>query len=307
MKLDFSLLECLEAVATEGSFEKAAAVLSITQSAVSQRIRLLEEQVGMPVLFRTRPVRPTPAAQPLLRFARQTRLLAMDVFPEMLESVTRGHLRVAVNADSLGTWILPALEPWVRAHENVHLEFVVDDQSQTQMRLRNGEVIGSVGSEPVAAKGFSATPLGEMRYVCIAAAQFAARHFPHGLTRAAAQTAPAIVFNRRDALHVEHLKRCLRVRDPRFPHHFVPGFESYLQAILLGYGYGMLPLAQCEAEIQSGAVVDVTPNVLVYMPLYWHTWPVESELIGSLTSALVAGARQALTPFEKRKGKSGKD
>ena len=104
MKMDFALLECLEAVVTEGSFEKAAASLAITQSAVSQRIRVLEQQTGTPLLFRTRPVRPTPAAQPLLRFARQTQLLALDVWPELMESAERGRVRIAVNADSL--WIL---------------------------------------------------------------------------------------------------------------------------------------------------------------------------------------------------------
>lgn len=300
MKLDFGLLECLEAVVTEGSFEKAAATLSITQSAVSQRIRQLEQQVGLPLLFRTRPARPTPAAQPLLRFARQTRLLAMDVFPEVLESVSRGHLRIAVNADSLGTWVLPALQPWIDQH-GVMLEFVVDDQTQTPTWLRNGEVIGSVGSDRVAAKGFTSVALGEMPYVCVASPQFVKRFFPNGFNRVAVRTAPALVFNRRDALQADHLKRCLRIKEPRFPHHFVPAFEAYLQAAVLGYGYGMSPLAQCAPQLESGQLVDLTPDVPVYVPLYWHTWPVDSELIGSLTRALVDGAQKALRPMGEGK------
>lgn len=301
MKLDFSLLECLEAVVTEGSFEKAAQALSITQSAVSQRIRQLEQQLGLPLLLRTRPVRPTPAAQPLLRFARQTRLLAMEVFPEVLESVTRGHLRLAVNADSLGTWVLAALEPWMRQHDRVMLEFVVDDQTLTPTWLRDGEVVGAVGSEALAARGFLAVPLGEMPYVCVASPAFVSRHFPNGLDRASVRVAPALVFNRRDALLTDHLKRCLRLPEPSFPHHFVPAFEAYLQAAVLGYGYGMSPLAQCADALQAGLLVDITPDLPVSVPLYWHTWPVESELIGSLGRALVAGARTALQPMAKHR------
>ncbi|MDP5239571.1 LysR family transcriptional regulator ArgP [Uliginosibacterium sp. 31-16] len=296
MNVDFSLLACLEAVVTEGSFDKAASVLSITQSAVSQRIRALESQIGLPLLFRTRPVKPTPAAQPLLRFARQTRLLAMEVWPEVLEGATHGQLRLAVNADSLGTWVLPALTEWMDQHA-VTLEFVVDDQTLTQARLRNGEVIGSIGSDPVAAKGFSVVPLGEMAYVCAAAPAFVRRYFPRGLELAAARKAPALVFNRRDALQADHLSRCLNWHEPRFPHHFVPAFEAYLQAAVLGYGYGMMPLLQCQSALDAGLLVNVTPDVPVSVPLYWHTWQLESELIGSLGKALVAGAMQALAPI----------
>lgn len=296
MNVDFSLLECLEAVVTEGSFERAAQVLAITQSAVSQRIRALESQVGLPLLFRTRPVRPTPAAQPLLRFARQTRLLAMEVWPELNSSLTQGHLRVAVNADSLGTWVLPALQGWMEHHE-VMIEFVVDDQTHTQAWLKSGEVIGSIGSDPVAAKGFSSLPLGQMPYVCVAAPAFMKRYFPNGLNSIAARTAPVLVFNRRDDLQADHLRKCLDWGEPRFPHHFIPAFEAYLQAAILGYGYGMSPLAQCKPYLESGALVDVTPDVPASVPLYWHTWQLESELIGSLGKALIAGARTALSPL----------
>jgi len=296
MNIDFSLLECLEAVVTEGSFDKAAQALAITQSAVSQRIRALESQVGLPLLFRTRPVRPTPAAQPLLRFARQTRLLAMEVWPEVAGSLTQGHLRIAVNADSLGTWVLPALKDWMERYE-VMLEFVVDDQTQTQVRLRNGEVVGSITSDPEAAKGFVAVALGEMPYKCVASPAFARRYFPNGMDIAAARVAPVLVFNRRDALQTDHLRRCLGWNEPRFPHHFVPAFEAYLHAAVLGYGYGMSPLAQCQGLLDDGVLVDVTPHMPASVPLYWHTWQLESELIGSLSKALLAGAKQSLSPL----------
>lgn len=297
MNVDFSLLQCLEAVVTEGSFEKAAVALAITQSAVSQRIRTLEAQIGAPLLLRTRPVRPTPAAQPLLRFARQTRLLAMELWPEMQAAATQGQLRLAVNADSLGTWVLPALRDWVARHPELTLEFVVDDQTQTQARLRNGEVLGSISSDAQAAKGFSVAPLGQMPYLCVAAPDFVTRYFPAGLSIAAAQRAPALVFNRRDALQADHLRRCLNWAEPRFPHHFVPAFEAYLEAAILGYGYGMSPLEQCRAALAQGLLVDVTPQVAVAVPLYWHTWQLESELVGSLGKALISGAARVLEPL----------
>lgn len=299
MNLDIALLECLEAVVTEGSFDGAAQSLSITQSAVSQRIRTLEQQVGLPLLYRTRPVQPTPAAQPLLRFARQVRLLAMEVWPEVASSITQGHLRLAVNADSLETWVLPALHPWMEEH-GVMLEFIVDDQTLTHARLRNGEVIGSIGSDRVAAKGFRTLSLGNMPYACVASPTFARKYFPRGMTIATARNAPALVFNRRDSLQAEHLTRHLGWKSPRFPHHFVPGFTAYMQAALLGYGYGLMPLLQCQPLLDAGQLVNLTPTRRIEVPLYWHTWQLESELIGSLGNALQAGAATALEPAEKR-------
>jgi LysR family transcriptional regulator, chromosome initiation inhibitor len=296
MKIDFAQLECLEAVVTEGSFEKAARTLAITQSAVSQRIRLLEEQVGAPVLFRTRPVTPTPAAQPLLRFARQTQLLALDVWPELLDTVSRGRVRIAVNADSLGSWVLPALAPWAERRAAM-LDFVVDDQEHTQTRLRNGEVIGSISSDPAPAHGFRSVALGLMPYRCVASPAFVARHLPQGLDRRAVQRAPALVFNRRDALLTEHLRRHLRLKEPAFPNHFVPAYEAFLSAALLGYGYGLLPDVQCAAAVAAGLLVDLTPQTPIEVPLYWHSWALDSELMVSLTAALVEGAAQALGPI----------
>jgi len=296
MKIDFALLECLEAVVTEGSFDKAASSLSITQSAVSQRIRVLEQQIGVPLLFRSRPVRPTPAAQPLLRFARQTHLLALEVWPELMDCVEQGRVRIAVNADSLGSWVLPALSGWRDEHP-VMLEFVVDDQEHTQTWLRNGEVVGAIGSAQTPSRGLRAVPLGVMPYRCVASPAFVARYLPQGLDRTAVHHAPALVFNRRDALHAEHLCHVLGLKKIQFPHHFIPAYEAFFSAALLGYGYGLLPEAQCADALARGELVDLTPGVPVDVPLYWHTWPLDSSLVVSLTTALVEGAAAALVPF----------
>ena len=57
--LDTAALDCLAALADDGSFERAAQRLSITQSAVSQRLRSLEAQVGQLLVVRARPQDPT--------------------------------------------------------------------------------------------------------------------------------------------------------------------------------------------------------------------------------------------------------
>ena len=63
---DSKQLDALAAVAAQGSFEQAAEKLGLTASAVSQRIRALEEETGFPLITRTRPCRPRNAEPPSL-------------------------------------------------------------------------------------------------------------------------------------------------------------------------------------------------------------------------------------------------
>src|SRR3989344_4769214 len=71
---DPAALECLAAIVEEGGFERAAQRLNVTQSAVSQRLRALEAQVGSVLIVRSRPLRPTSAGQLLLKHTKQMRL-----------------------------------------------------------------------------------------------------------------------------------------------------------------------------------------------------------------------------------------
>ena len=93
--LDPAALDCLAALVDAGSFERAAQSLSITQSAVSQRLRALETQVGQLLVVRSRPLRLTEPGKVLLRFARQWQAMQADVARE-LGAAWRDDERVAV-------------------------------------------------------------------------------------------------------------------------------------------------------------------------------------------------------------------
>lgn len=103
-------LQTLAAVLREGTFDGAAAVLHITPSAVSQRIKALETSVGRVVVRRTKPATATPDGEILVRLAKQWELLIEEARTELLGSSSahdadesRIHLPIAANADSLAT------------------------------------------------------------------------------------------------------------------------------------------------------------------------------------------------------------
>ena len=104
---DYKLLAALAAVIEQGGFERAAQVLGLSQSAISQRIKLLEARVGQPVLVRATPPSPTEVGRQLLNHVQQVRLLERDLqrqVPALDEEGMPERLRIALNADSLATW-----------------------------------------------------------------------------------------------------------------------------------------------------------------------------------------------------------
>jgi LysR family transcriptional regulator (chromosome initiation inhibitor) len=305
--LDYKLLEALAAVVEEGGFERAARRLNITQSAVSQRIRLLEENLGQPVLARTQPPSPTGPGKRLLRHIRRVGLLEADLTlglaPGASGPAGPGEadapwqtLAVAVNADTLATWFTAAVLPLL-SRGGLTLDLKVDDQERTHELLRAGEVVGCVSTRPSPMQGCRASFLGLMRYHCAATPAFAARWFPQGLNLAAARRAPAVVFNRQDTVHDRYLAERLGHSPQNAPRHHVPNSERFVDFVLGGAGYGLIPHLQAAAPVAQGRLVDLAADAPLPVPLYWHCWNLASPLLAQLTKALrEAGLRELLQP-----------
>ncbi|MBA4358228.1 MAG: hypothetical protein C0405_10955, partial [Desulfovibrio sp.] len=285
----------------EGGFERAARRLNLTQSAVSQRIRQMEEAVGQPVLTRSQPPRPTGPGRALLRHARRVELLEAELATEMslaLDPTGTGEprwqtLALAVNADSLATWFPDAILPVVTA-ERLVLDLRVDDQERTHELLRGGEVAGCVSTRQKPMQGCRAEFLGVMRYHCACAPAFARRWFPQGLTLRAAWSAPAVVFNRADNVHDRFLTATLGASPDSAPRHHVPDSERFVDFVLGAGGYGLIPHLQADAHLASGALVDLCPGQPLPVTLHWHCWNIPSPLLARVGKALKAAARREL-------------
>ncbi len=302
MEANAEHLRTLAAVVDHGSFERAAAVLRITPSAVSQRIKALEQRTGRVLVLRSKPAAVTESGQVLLRLARQVALLEDEALAR-LGTGAGGRVRaipLVVNADSLATWVLPALADL----DDVSFELYLDDQDHSTARLRDGTVVGAVTSDPVAVQGCVVRPLGSMTYRAVASPAFAARWFPAGPTRDALAVAPMIVFDRKDALQDRYLAaRGVGAQPPR---HQVPASSEFVTAAALGLGWAMIPDQQSAGLIADGRLVDIDPRRLIDVPLFWQHWSVESESLSRVTDALLRRAEQALavsptTPARERR------
>ncbi len=296
---DPDALECLAAIVEEGGFERAAQRLSITQSAVSQRLRALA-QVGTVLIVRSRPLKPTSAGHLLLKHTRQVRLLRADLERDLKElapsSIGGGReeerVSIAINADSIATWALPALGDLAR--QGLPMEIIADDQDFTQEWLREGQVLGCVTTLRQALRGCKMLPLGVMRYVAVAHADFATTKLPRGLDPHNFREVPFIAFNRKDDMQTEFVSHAFGLKRVALHQVFVPSSEGQVRAVLAGWGVSVVPELLVRGLIEQVQLVNVAPAHVLPIQLYWHCWNLESDVLDVLTAALVHAASEAL-------------
>ena len=291
MDLDLAQLRALQAAVDTGTLDGAARALHVTPSAISQRLKALEQATGHVLLVRSRPVRVTEPGQAVLRLAREVDLLAADAARELAPRTgDRVVLPVAVNADSLATWLLPAL---AGLGDDVLLDLRRADQDDTAALLRDGTVLAAVTAAARPVAGCTSTPLGVLRYRPAAVPAYVQRALPDGPTAAALARAPVVDYDREDDLQRGWLRR--RTRGPVDPPvHRVPSTEGFVQAVLAGLGWGMLSELQLADPALGDAVVLLDPEAVVDVRLHWQRWRVRSPSLERLTEVVLAGGRAAL-------------
>ena len=291
--LDYPHLEALRACVEQGSFRRAARHLRLTQSAVSQRILQLEDRLGAPVLIRSSPPKPTPLGQRLIDHLRQVEGLEQELFSDHEHAVSPTRLVIGVNADSLATWLLPALQTFLDARR-VLVDLIVENEEYGRRLLQEGAVFACISSTQDPLAGCEAELLGTVRYRCAARRSFIKRYFPRGLTPEAVREAPTVLFNAQDILHERFLHEKLGLRDIHYPYHCVPTSEGFLEMIRRGLAYGMVPELHAERDLRAKRIVDLAPKAYLSVKLYWHYHRRETRLQQELRELLIRGARKVL-------------
>ncbi|GLK83180.1 LysR family transcriptional regulator ArgP [Ancylobacter defluvii] len=297
--LDYSALRAVAAVVQTGSFDRAARQLGVTSSAVSQRVKQLEERLGVVLIARGSPCTATETGDWLCRHMETVGMLEGELLahlPALIDPAAtrqRVTLHIATNADSLGTWFVAAMSAFAR-HSPYLLNIAVDDQDHTADWLQRGRVIAAVTSVEKPIQGCRRTSLGALRYVATASPDFIARHFADGVTPEAILDAPALTFNQKDGLQDRWLRQALGV-DLGYPTHWLPSTQSFIEASLSGMGWGMNPIQLVRPHLQSGRLVELIPDTALDIPLYWQINRLVADRLAALTREVVVTARHHLS------------
>ena len=291
-------LAALAAVLREGSFERAADVLHVTPSAISQRIKQLEDSVGSVLVLRGKPCTATRIGQRYYRHALQVELLESDLAEEVARPATaKGRaappVAIAVNDDSLATWVLPALAAFAK-ETGLCVKLEVDDEAYTAEWLRTGRVLGAITAEATPVQGCRVEPLGTMRYRATASPPYVRRWFPKGVTKEAMRDAPALFYDRRDALETRFVRQVLGFRNVPLAANWIPSSAAFVDAALLGLGWGLNAEPLVRDHLRRGRLVELVPGKTMSVELFWQHWRIESATLATLTRCLTRQAASAL-------------
>lgn len=292
--IDYPACAAVAAVLREGSFERAAGTLGITPSAISQRIRGLEERLGAILIVRGQPCRPTELGLRIVAHHDKVRLLEADLAPVLgrADAATPPTLRIAVNADSLATWLPEAVAAFGR-DAGVSLDLVLDDEGHTADRLRTGEVVAAVTADPGPVPGCKTIRLGTLRYVACASPSYAARYFSGGVNAVALAVAPVLRFNMRDRLQTRWA-RDAHGTELLGPVHWAPSTHAFLDLALAGLAWGLQPVVLAAPHLAAGRLVELAPGRPLDVDLHWTAARLPSVTLTELTNRVRDVARQRL-------------
>lgn len=280
------------AVAEIGSFDLAAERLCITASAVTLRVQSLEKTLGHLLILRERPCRVTQAGQSLLHYLQHSRLLEHNLIQELTGQSAGSHfyrLNIAINDDSLTTWLLSTIQETLIL-DKIVLHLKVDDQTQTHHLLETGVVNACISTEVTAMKGCLAEPLGTMTYRMVATPQFVHLWFPNGINRENLKITPAVIYNNKDQIHTDIILKHYGLPPETYPHHYIPSAAAFAEAIYLGLGFGMLPDYQIGSRLETAELIEILPQFRTDIRLYWHHWKQQSVALEKLTTTLLQQA-----------------
>lgn len=290
--LDYQAITALAAVIETQNFQIAAEKLFVTQSAISQRIKSLENFYGESVLIRELPYRPTKLGSTLLEHFRRVMLLE-DALNETLLGAHSQRISIAISRDSLETWFVAIMDA-LKKILPFTLEIIADDQDITLSYLQNGLVSACASTSAKSISGCKVEFLGYFDYVLVASPEFKKKYFSGKNMQDNLIKAPAIIFDRKDNLHANYLKQFFDIDDTHIQYHVVPSVAGFRQFAVNGYAYALIPKIDILNELKQHKLVNLFPDKILAMPVYWHSWAVETRLYKTFNDLVLKMSKKVL-------------
>ena len=285
--LDYEGLEALFAVAETGSFSAAASKLGRTQTAISQRIAVLEKIYGQPLLIRGKPNRVTEAGERLLNHLERVRALE-----RMLDGDAPSQsIEIAANRDSLETWMKQAL---LKVPKGLVLHIKAADQDDTIEMLKTGSVQACITTEKSPLPGCVSTFLGVMRYVPVCSNRFIKLSGIQRLDKNSIKSLSSIVFDSNDRLLNLWLSHYFDLSIHQIRYFMIPSVEGFIRIAETDSAYGLVPEVQVSERLKSKSLSLIGKNLHWDVPLYWHRFDSQASFLSKFTEIVIDTAQANL-------------
>ncbi|MBR7887417.1 ArgP/LysG family DNA-binding transcriptional regulator [Marinomonas sp. A79] len=291
--MDYKALTSLHAVLTFQSFDKAAQALNLTQSAVSQNIKRLEQECGRPLLIRARPVVATPLGEQMLAHFNKVTLLEEGLRESIEGNQIRQPLRIAVNNDTLATWFTDVIQEFSYQNDN-RLHIKAADQNQTRTLLQSGQVVACLSQIGTPVAGGDSVFLGNMNYELVATPHFIEHYLHNDLSPESILQSPSLIYDEHDELWARYQNECLKSQTQVNNSHWYPSSHGFVELVMGGTVCALVPSVQVKQKIKSKKLVSLLPNTRLALPLYWHWYKLSSPVLDRLTQVIRTVTRDAL-------------
>lgn len=281
LSLNSSQLDAFFACARHKSFTQAADRLHVTQSALSQRIKNLEEELGTTLFIRERSgIRLTESGEKLLRYC-QTREHIESELIERIQSndqnQLRGVVRIGGFSSVVRSVVLPALSNLLRTHPGIQLKLATHELHELPPLLKSGAIDFMILDEDFQQEGVRSHVLGEEKNVLIQKRGY---------------NGPDVYLDHDedDKTTVRYLKRKSATGLTR---RYLDDIYGIIDGVKLGLGRAVVPL-HLVSKATEIEIVDSSKSLSAPVVLHYYEQPYYSKLHQAVLSALTENCAKAL-------------
>lgn len=293
--LDYQSISALAAVIETQGFQSAADRLCLTQSAISQRIKSLEQYYGEPVLIRTLPYRPTALGLSLLGHYKRVTMLEDALHSSLSLNTNAPRISISISRDTLETWFTTVVNQFNKIMP-LTIDIIADDQDRTLQYLQKGLVSACASTTEKALSGCKSEFIGYFDYVLAATPEFRKKYFRStAISKKELINAPTVLFDQHDKLHTDYLRHYFNITDMQLNHcHVVPSVAGFKQFTLCGYAYALIPAIDIVQELKQKQLVNLFPDKVWQMPVYWHSFEIETQAYKRFNELVMKVGRKIL-------------
>jgi len=275
------VIRLIDAIHRSGSMAAAARLLGVVPSALTYRVRQVEDALDVLLFDRSsRQARLTAAGHELLREGNRL-LLELDAIANRVKRVATGwepQLTLAVDSAISRTTVLELCEAFFTLAPPTRLKIREEALSGTLEALTSGQADLAIGVplEPAADKSVQSRPLGNLHFVYAVAPH-------HPLANAPEPVPDAMLMLHRAVAVADSVQRGVGVTSGLLGGQdifTVPGMQEKLEAQLRGLGGGFLPEYLARPHIAAGRLVEKQmqrATRVVPMRYAWRCAPAGSE------------------------------
>jgi LysR family transcriptional regulator, chromosome initiation inhibitor len=293
--LDYAHLEALMAISREKSFERAAQALHLTPSAISQRIKKLEERIGAIVVSRTNPAVPTDIGKLLCLHAETVQILESKILSNPSDAINAGSsvetkIKIVINDASLCSWFIEALaQDSSTSGENL-FELVMVESWQVDEVLKSGAALAALSFNKFPPHGFKSILLGALEFRAVASPTFMEKNFAKGVSAESIKRATSLRHSSRDDLQQEWARRAVGTALTS-RNHTIPSSFGCVAACRRDMAWGVIPSLMVDELIGSGELVELVEGVTLRKDVFWQYSMVIASFLSNFTRSVQRSAR----------------